>query len=157
MLKDIEYVDNNEEGFTFVIDVNEEFAGVKVQTISMYVSTEYDDGMEMYCDGDLAVNWDMSGLVNNEDARTAGSLLLRDIRSDDDVTQVMGQFYWEHGFDERLREILVEHGFSSEAAANVYGSEWGMQDEGRASYDAYEIADEVRKAVGVAAATELSV
>ena len=156
MLKDIEYVDNDEYGFTWVIDVNEEFAGVQVQTISMYISTEW-DGEDFTPDGDLAVNWDMTGLENNEDARTAGTLLLRDMRSNDEVTRVMSEFYWEHGFDARLHEILVEHGFSEYAAKNVLGSEWGMQDEGRASYDAYEVADEVRKAVGVTAEAELSV
>ena len=44
--------------------------------------------------------------------------------------------------------ILVLETFSCQssasAVAEVTGSEWGMQDEGRASYDANSIADEVR-------------
>jgi hypothetical protein len=115
----------------------------------MYVSTvnEGDAEEAEYYDGDLYVNWDMTGLVNNEDARTAGMLLLRNVHSEDDVTKVMGEFYWEDAFGAELAHILVEAGFSAEAANSVTTSEWGMQDEGRASYDAYSIGDEVRKAL----------
>lgn len=132
------------EGINCSIDVNEMHCGVLVESISMFVGTE-DDGNGYFSDGDLAVNWSIEGLSNDENAETMGTLLLRDLDSDDEVTQVMGEFYWEHGFDERLREILVAHGFSAKAAESVCGSEWGMQDEGRASYDAESIADEVRK------------
>lgn len=140
----------SDEGINFSIDVNEVHCGVLVESIDMFVSTQCEDG-EYWGDGDLAVCWSMEGLVNNESARTAGSLLLRNMHSDDDVTRVMGEFYWEQGFNERLREILIAHGFSAEAATGVYGSEWGMQDEGRASYDAYSIADEVREHFGIKA------
>ena len=142
MFESVKFV-RSAEGINFSIDVNEVHCGVLVESIEMFVSTECEDG-EYWGDGDLAVCWSMEGLVNDETARTAGNLLLRNMHSDDDVTRVMGEFYWEHGFDERLRELLVAHGFSAEAAESVYGSEWGMQDEGRASYDANMIADEVR-------------
>ena len=148
-----QYITNvDAEGVNIEIDVSDRnivCAGVKVESIGMYVSTvnEGDEDDVFYCDGDLYVNWNMEGLVNNEDARTAGMLLLRNIHSDDDVTKVMGEFYWQHAFDAELASILVEAGFSAEAAADVSTSEWGMQDEGRASYDAYSIADEVRKAI----------
>ena len=133
------------------IDVSDKsytVAGVKVLGVGMYVSTvKEDEEDDFWGDGDLYVTWDMQGLQNNEDARTAGMLLLRDLRSNDDVTKVMGEFYWESAFNDTLHSILQEAGFSEEAANSVNTSEWGMQDEGRASYDAYEIADEVRKAL----------
>lgn len=149
-----QYITNvDAEGVNFAVDVSDKnitCANVKVLEIGMYVSTvnEADEGEEaFYGDGDLYVLWDMQGLQNNEDARTAGMLLLRNVHSDDDVTAVMGEFYWQHAFDEQLRSILADCGFSADACADVSTSEWGMQDEGRASYDAYAIADEVRKAV----------
>lgn len=141
----------SEEGINFSIAVNEVHCGVLVESIDMFVSTQCEDG-EYWGDGDLAVCWSVEGLTNDESAQTMGSLLLRNIHSDDDVTRVMGEFYWEHGFDERLRELLVAHGFSAEAAESVCGSEWGMQDEGRASYDAEGIAEEVREHFGIAVA-----
>ena len=137
------------EGANFAIDVSDKnimCAGVKVLEVGMYVSTvnEGDADDVMYCDGDLYVSWDMEGLQNDETARTAGMLLLRNLHSEDDVTKVMGEFYWQHAFDAELANILMQAGFSAEAANSVHTSEWGMQDEGRASYDAYSIADEVR-------------
>ena len=78
-----------------------------------------------------------------------GSLLMRG--ANDEVGRVMGEFYWKHGFNSKLHSILRDAGFSEAAANSVRGSEWGMQDEGRASYDAYGIADEVRESVKVSA------
>lgn len=141
------------DGISFSIDVSDRgltVAGAKVLEIGMYASTqnEADEGEEAsYFDGDMYVAWDMEGLENDETAQTTGMLLLRDLDSEDDVTAVMGEFYWEAAFDEQLRDILVDCGFSTEAAGNVQTSEWGMQDEGRASYDAVGIADEIRKTV----------
>jgi len=140
------------EGINFSIEVNEMHCGVLVESIEMFVSTQCVDG-EYWGDGDLAVCWSMEGLTNDESAQTMGNLLLRNLHSDDDVTRVMGEFYWEQGFNERLREILIAHGFSAEAAESVYGSEWGMQDEGRASYDANMVADEVREHFNIKATT----
>ena len=149
-IKDV--VTRDAEGFTLHIALDEVFCGVKVTSVSMFIGAECED--EYWGDGDLAVAWDMSALQNDESARTAGSLLLRNVHSGDEVTAVMGQFYWEHGFDARLREILIAHGFSADAASDVCGSEWGMQDEERASYDAYVLADEVRAAFGIVAEAE---
>ncbi len=145
-------VNTDAEGVNIAVDVSERgivCAGVKVLEVGMYVSTVNDGDAEdaFYSDGDLYVLWDMEGLQNNEDARTAGMLLLRNLHSEDDVTKVMGQFYWESAFTEQLQGILLEAGFSADACADVHTSEWGMQDEGRASYDAYSIAEEVRKAL----------
>ena len=149
MLQNVQFTQNT-DGVNVNIAVNEQFNGVTVTNISMYVNTVSNDSY--FYDGDLAVNWDTEGLSNNEAADTAGNLLLRNMHSDDDITNVMGMFYWDDAFTERLREILVAHGFSKEAAEYVHTSEWGMQDIGRASYDANDIADEVRKHFNIAVA-----
>jgi len=143
-----QHVTEDDDGYNLHIAVNEQFAGVQVNSITMYIVKEKeDDESDFWGDGDLAVNWSMEGLVNNENAHTMGNLLLRDVRSDDDVTKVMGEFYWQNGFDERLHDLLLAAGFSAEAVKGVNTSEWGMQDEERASYDAYDIAHEVRAAM----------
>jgi hypothetical protein len=133
-----QYITETDEGYDLYIALdNVMCAGVTVESISMFIAKDADEG-----DGDLAVTWSMEGLRNDETARTAGMLLLRNIHSDDDVTRVMGDFYWEGMFTDDLRYILAEKGFTT--ANCVHTSEWGMQDEGRAGYDAYELADEVR-------------
>lgn len=138
-----QFVQSDKDGYFLSITLDEEFAGVKVTGISMYVYADAD-----MCDSDLAVLWDDEGLENTGGC-DMGALLMRG--DGDEVGDVMGKFYWEHGFDERLQQILVDAGFSAEAASTVTGSEWGMQDEGRASYDAYDIAEEVRNAMQVTA------
>jgi hypothetical protein len=55
----------------------------------------------------------------------------------------MGKFYWDGEFTETLQQILTDNGFSASAVADVCTSEWGMQDEGRASYDAYTLGEEL--------------
>jgi hypothetical protein len=141
------------EGISFTVDVSDKgytVAGVKVLEVGMFASTENtsDEGEEAsYFDGDMYVSWSAEGLTNDETAQTMGTLLLRNLHSDDDVTDVMGQFYWEGAFTDELRSILADCGFSADACADVCTSEWGMQDEERASYDANSIADEIREAV----------
>jgi len=110
----------------------------------MFVAKDADEGS-----GDLAVSYDISTLQNDETAQTMGTLLLRNLHSDDEVTVAMGHFYWDGAFTARLNEILAEKGFT---ATNATTSEWGMQDEGRASYDAYELADEIRAIMQTATA-----
>jgi hypothetical protein len=137
-----QYITETVDGYDLCIELEGEVcAGVVVESITMFVGKVDEDGDGYYGDGDLAVNYNIDGLVNDESAQTMGMLLLRNLHSEDDVTKVMGQFYWEGAFTERLNEILAERGFTS---CNVHTSEWGMQDEGRASYDAYDLADEVR-------------
>jgi hypothetical protein len=144
-------IDN--EGISFTVDVSDKgyiVAGVKVLEVGMYASTQNDadEGDEdSYCDGDMYVSWSAEGLTNDETAQTMGMLLLRNLHSEDDVTKVMGEFYWEGAFTEQLQSILIDCGFSAEAVDCVSTSEWGMQDEERASYDAYEIANEIRNAI----------
>ena len=132
------------EGVTLEIAVNKAYnEQVVVESVTMYVTLQEEDGM--YYDSDLAVNYSIDKLQNDETAQTMGTMLLRNLNSNDEVTQVMSEFYWEHSYDDELKEILLSAGFSASAVAEVRTSEWGMQDEGRASYDASEIADEVRK------------
>ena len=108
--------------------------GHVVESITMWADTD--------CIGDLAVNWkyeesDNAGYVDST------MLLMRNNNATDNVTETMGQFYWEHCFDEQLSTLLQQHGFSAAAANDVCTSEWGMQDVGRASYDANLIAEEM--------------
>jgi hypothetical protein len=108
----------------------------KVTAIAMTAEV---DGDEFYC-GDLAVLWtaaDDSNYVDNT------SLLLRDTNDTNDNTATMGAFYWEGEFTMQLMLVLEQNGFSAAAAEDICTSEWGMQDVGRASYDANLIAEEM--------------
>ena len=108
----------------------------KITAINMTAEV---DGDEFYC-GDLAVLWtaaDDSNYVDNT------SLLLRDTNDTNDNTATMGAFYWDGEFTDTLVELLEENGFSAAAANDICTSEWGMQDAGRASYDANMIAEEM--------------
>ena len=125
--------------------------GRKLESITMFAAAKQEDDMDdFYCDGDLAVNWEEADDAAYEDGNSM--LLMRNTHSADENTETMGQFYWEHCFDEQLSTLLQQHGFSAAAANAVSGSEWGMQDVGRASYDAYEIAEEVRAAHNITVA-----
>ena len=110
--------------------------GAAVTGVSMFVNKDPEAG-----DGDLAVTWDIGGLENTGGG-DMGMLLMRG--DDDEVGGVMGEFYWNNGFTDTLQTILKQEGFGEEAVEAVATSEWGMQDEGRASYDAYELAEEIR-------------
>jgi hypothetical protein len=113
--------------------------GRKVESITMYADAE--------CSGDLAVNWeeeDDSNYVHNS------SMLMRDTSDSNNNTDTMGQFYWDSCFDDTLVQLLQENGFSKSASEDVCGSEWGMQDVGRASYDAFAIATEILAAHNIA-------
>ena len=115
----------------------------KVDSITMCVTL--DDG-EVYA-GDLAVNWQAVDDSNYNDGNS--TLIMRNVHDDNTNTQTMGAFYWEHEFTSTLHSILLENGFSAKAVEDVGGSEWGMQDVGRASYDAYFIADEMLEAYNI--------
>ncbi len=127
-----ENADNSVQLDIDLADKNYTVNGRKVQSITMYADAD--------CAGDLAVNWeeeDDSNYVHNS------GMLMRDTSDTNNNTETMGQFYWEHCFDTTLVQILKENGFSTAAAEDVCGSEWGMQDVGRASYDANAIAEEM--------------
>ena len=106
--------------------------GRTVQSITMYADAD--------CSGDLAVNWEEE---DDNDYVHNSSMLMRDIDDSNNNTETMGEFYWESAFDEQLQQLLKQNGFSAAAAEDVCTSEWGMQDVGRASYDAFAVAEEM--------------
>ena len=108
----------------------------KVTAINMTAEV---DGDEFYC-GDLAVLWSAADDSNYMDNT---SLLMRDTEDTTDNTATMGAFYWEGEFTDTLVLLLEQNGFSAAAANDICTSEWGMQDVGRASYDANLIAEEM--------------
>jgi hypothetical protein len=108
--------------------------GHAIESVTMYADTD--------CIGDLAVNWKYEE-SDNDGYVDSTMLLMRNNSATDNVTETMGQFYWEHCFEGTLATILSDAGFSKEAVEDVFTSEWGMQDEGRASYDANCIAEEM--------------
>ena len=123
--------------------------GRSVSSITMYVATQVESDLDFYCDGDLAVNWaaeNDSSYVHNS------SMLMRDTGDSNNNTVTMGEFYWESAFTATLHTLLQQHGFSKADAEQVCTSEWGMQDVGRASYDANSIGDAVRAAHNIAVA-----
>lgn len=61
----------------------------------------------------------------------------------------LGLIYTDSAFLECVRTELIKAGISIEAAEAVEYSEQGMQDEGRVSMDAYDVADYVRTRMGV--------
>ena len=145
-----EYTDEGIQLYINLAQHNLQVNGRSVHSITMYVAAALEDSADdYYCDGDLAVNWaaeDDSSYVHNS------SMLMRDTGDSNNNTVTMGQFYWDSAFTATLHTLLQQHGFSAAAATAVSGSEWGMQDVGRASYDAYEIAEQVRAAHNIAVA-----
>ena len=130
-------VTRTEDGFTLNITVNKFFkvAGdglwsntakdVFVTDIGMFVSTvnEADEGEAAeYYDGDMY------------------ALTTAETWNDDEL----GLIYTDKAFLECVRVELIKAGISVEAAEDVTYSEQGMQDEGRVSMDAYEVAHYVR-------------
>lgn len=117
----------------------------KVESIAMNVTVE--ENGEVYA-GDLAVNWEAVDDSNYNDGNS--TLLMRNIHDENANTQTMSAFYWDGEFTETLQSILKTHGFSEDAVTDVCTSEWGMQDVGRASYDAFAIATEILAAHNIA-------
>jgi hypothetical protein len=137
-------VTRQEDGFMLNITVNKMFTvcgdgywsntakDVFVTDIGMFVSTnnEADEGEEAsYFDGDMyalttAETW------NEEE---------------------LGLIYTDSAFLECVKAELIKAGISVEAAEAVTYSEQGMQDEGRVSMDAYDVADYVRTRMGITA------
>ena len=117
--------ENSVQLYIDLADKNYSVNGHAVESITMYADAD--------CYGDLAVNWKYEE-SDNDGYVESTMLLMRNKNSDDDVTETMGQFYWENCFSTQLAHILSDA---------VFTSEWGMQDEGRASYDANCIAEEM--------------
>ena len=133
-------VTREEDGFMLNITVNKVFTTcgdgywsdvakeVFVTDVGMFVSTQQEDG-EYYGDGDMYVLYDEATWDNSVD----------------------GLIYTDSAFLEQVRTALIAGGVSIEAAEAVTYSEQGMQDDGRVSLDAYEVADYVRTRMQVAA------
>jgi hypothetical protein len=126
--------DNSVQLYIDLADKNYSVNGHAVESVTMYADTD--------CLGDLAVNWKYAE-TDNAGYVESTMLLMRNNSATDNVTETMQEFYWENCFATELEAILLEAGFSTEAVADVFTSEWGMQDEGRASYDANCIAEEM--------------
>ena len=126
--------DNSVQLYIDLADKNYSVNGHAVESVTMYTDTD--------CMGDLAVNWKYAE-TDNAGYVESTMLLMRNNSATDNVTETMQEFYWENCFATELEAILLEAGFSTEAVADVFTSEWGMQDEGRASYDANCIAEEM--------------
>ena len=137
-------VTRTEDGYMLDITVNKMFTTcgdgywsetakeVFVESIQMFIGAEqevYSDGTvsDSFCDGDLAVLYDTATWDDNE----------------------LGLIYTDSAFLECVRTELIKAGISIEAAEAVEYSEQGMQDEGRVSCDAYELAHYVRARMGV--------
>ena len=131
------FIDLDGKGYT----VN----NAKVESITMNVTVE--ENGEVYA-GDLAVNWEAVDDSNYDDGNS--TLLMRNIHDENANTKTMSAFYWDSVFTETLQSILKTNGFSEDAVADVCTSEWGMQDVGRASYDAYGIAEEMLQHLNIA-------
>ena len=130
----LDSADNSVGLYIDLADKNYSVNGHAIESVTMYADTEHA--------GDLAVNWKYAD-ADNAGYVDSPMLLMRNNSSTDNVTETMQEFYWESAFSTELEAILTEAGFSTEACADVAGSEWGMQDAGRASYDAYTIAEEM--------------
>lgn len=131
----------NAEGFNFVVDTDEVYntAGdgywsdvekdVRVTQLGIYISFEGDG--EYYNDGDFYVNYDEATWDNSED----------------------GLIYTDSAFlsnvQDKMRDVLLQMGVddvnANELSADISYSEQGMQDDGRVSFDAYALADFLRK------------
>ena len=130
-----QFIEQDDEGMLFSIDVNATFntAGdglwsnvakaVYVESISMYIGTVKDD--DYYNDGDLAVNYTEATWDNNVD----------------------GLIYTDRLFLTQVKAFLINAGFDNKAVNSISYSEAGMQDDERVSCDAYEFAEYVRNAL----------
>jgi hypothetical protein len=139
------FSDADAEGVTFNISTNEVYTtagdgywsdvvkNVRVTDIGMYISTknEADEGDEAcYYDGDMYVCYDEATWDNSVD----------------------GLIYTDSAFlacvQDKLRDTFLQMGINDDdanmLAASVHYSEQGMQDEGRVSLDAFDVADYLR-------------
>ena len=140
------FISNEADGFTFNVSTNEVYTtagdgywsdvvkNVLVTDIGMFVSTnnEADEGEEAsYFDGDMYVCYDEATWDNSVD----------------------GLIYTDSAFlanvQDKLRDTFLQMGISDADANMLAGSvsysEQGMQDDGRVSLDAFDVADYLRK------------
>jgi hypothetical protein len=130
-------IERNDDGFLFNVNTNEVYTttgagywsnvskNVRVVEMGMYVAHNEDDG-----DGDFYVNYDEATWDNSKD----------------------GLIYTDSAFianvQDKMRDVLlqmnVEDDFANALVADISYSEQGMQDDGRVSFDAYELANFLR-------------
>jgi len=108
-----------------VMDISEE--NITVNGCKMLRIELWTDGEEV---GDFNVYWEKDS--NN----TINSKTLNDI-------------YWDDAITPKIQELLQKAGFSQYASEDLMTSEHGMQDYGRASFDAWLIGEELAKAAGL--------
>lgn len=135
----------NSEGFNFNVSTDEVYTtagdgywseavkNVRVTDMGMYVSTlnEADEGDEAaYCDGDFYVLYDEATWDNATDG-----LIYSDTAFKANVQDKMRDELLKMDVDDDVANALV---------ADISYSEQGMQDDGRVSFDAYELADFLR-------------
>lgn len=126
-----------DNGVRLTIPVNKPFTdAIYIDKISMYVGTTEEDG-----EGDLGVHYTIEEPDIGEPMP--------------DEAKIAQMFYRDGAYDDELSHILMLSGFSRNAS-RVAGSEWGMQEEGKASYDAPDVAEEVREAIANTPSSELA-
>lgn len=128
------------------IDCDEQCNGVQIKHIMIYAAIfdpyEIDD-VDFDYEEDLAVYWEVEEEIDSTQDMCTNGLLMRDPNGTSKTTQTMNNFYWGNAYTDRLKQILLENGFSEEAVEDVCTSEWGMQEAGRISFDAYKLAREI--------------
>ena len=102
----------------------------KVESVSMLITLD-----NIWPFSDLAVNWEA------QDDTILDNCIVN--------SQTLEMFYYQDKFTKTLQNILQNCGFSKEACNDVCTSEYGMQDIGRASYDAYKLNDEILKKLNI--------
>ena len=116
----------DDEAVEFYVSLDRDLGnGILVKGIGLYVGV-CDIGDGEYVTSDLYVNY----------------VLLDD--TDMTMQDAIAFFYYEEGFHDELRTVLLSSGFSAAAVGQVDGTNVGIQDDGRASYDGTELGHEVR-------------
>jgi len=122
-------ISKDEQGVPYdcrlVMDISEE--NITVNDCKMLCMELWTDGEEI---GDFSVHWEMD--------------------VDDYVNaKTLNDIYWSGEITTKVHNLLQKAGFSKEASEDVWTSEHGMQDFGRASFDAYLLGAEMAKAAGL--------
>jgi len=121
----VKYIEEDRNSWSLHVPVSNKFikSPVPITGITIWVPKPPE---EVDSAGDLGVMWDTEGLDR------------------DQLHDMMTNLYSKNIFEEPLHQLLATLGFSSVASSSVQVSEWGMQDEGRASYDAFGVAEEIQ-------------
>lgn len=122
----------DDEAVEFYVNLNRDLGnGILVKGVGIYVGV-CDIGDGEYVTSDLYVNYE---LPNDDDNMT--------------MQDAIAFFYYEEGFHDELRDVLISSGFSTAAVGQVDGTDSSIQDDGCASYHGLAIGNEVREAMAV--------